>query len=1258
MTEVRPIHYPKLKHKTMKRLLYVVLGLFLFGIQSPLNGQVNTAINYGEKGYFAPLGWLSSPKSSKYVSSVYPATPTTLTDFYYINGQGNRIDFKVGNTNGGNFTAGVGLNVSNGVISLNQWPMLAGTIGLSGLFFDPQSLPPLISPSNMVTGQGHMLGMLNNQAVRVSLADYHNYLKTIIGSTGGGSDSGLKWVKPPADQNAPGSPGEYSYYMGNFYFNAQTGPLTNQWLQWPVNPTFISGYVDSTSGNSPPALSGQYNAFTRRIDLAWSTTLTNVASWDVFLSYNGGGYNLEVGGIPAGSRTHPLVTNGDGSYKLVIRAKLANGSVSPFSNEITVTVAPGGAEFLPVTNVVLTPLNNANAIKVDFTTQDANGEAVLQITSNPNATASGDDSWTSLASVAIGNTGTYSYTFTGINDQNARWVRIWRSGTGKAESAKQKFGPVSLTAVSEPVNAPTLVSVTAGSNGTSAIINYTANNSSYTRLDLYRSEDGGNTFGSAINAGNSGSSYTDNGLTAGKTYVYRAQVLKNNTFSAFSATKSVTMPGVSQQAAAPIIQSYRAGGVNTNTILFSFNGETPGTYDRDISTDGGAWQSSGRALTSGIDVAQKTGNWGLDTKNPSSSDVVIRYRVRSNISGKTQSLWSNIIKVTFLPGYDDVTNRSAYRVEFENADQSATGQVPPSAQALQFSATNVTESSITISIINPSNAGTINYNWAIYAGDPNTANTYRCSKYDNPSSGTLTISTSACTDLAAGQQYRLYLAQSNGAGKPQTRQSYITFTQPGNTGGGGGAVQWGVVPSDAVAPPGGIYYMENNQLRIGLNMNAGGAIWEAYHADDPNTQLVNDADYGRQWQYAYYAFPVDGYKPNGKDPADPMWSGIGYDPIQAGDFTTPSRVLQFKEDKANNMVYFRTRPRLWGYRDIEASCYVDTWIKITGNFVEFRNICHNERVNDPQYINLPRGQDIGGAFHNGGYYEDHSNTTNQPWTGPITAKRVLYDFPFENYLPGTKHENGTWVYPDMGNNMRSLQFYTPERWTAVRNPATNRFIGLWSQSPLFNHETGGREQGKWEGQYGGSYVTTGTMYLQAIMDKRQVFDYEYTYMIGGSPQIMRDYAYARKDFKNVIDWDFSVRHNDWWMNNTDQAESPFDGSWYAPGDKNQMNRVSPDLAVDASKYTHIQVTMAVGGNQQKVGLSFLRRNNNGLLYDHTDVQYQFDVIADGQMRTYEIDLRTNPNYGGILYRIYLDVFGQPQAGRWSRVKSVKGIYRP
>lgn len=1274
----------------MKKLLYALLGLWLFGVQTTfeVKAQISQTQIQARKGVVTPAAGLPLPVRKGDVSPILPINDTTTTQFYYLNNGGMVLlpPWPKGGGGGGGYQPGVGLNLSNGYLNLNQYPMSIGTPFIDGLRW--RGFPDAVNGSTIALNNSRFLFRQNDQTLETSFNEIRNEISNyVIYNQIKNLDLGLglKIVKPPRNQNSPGAVGELSYYLGYWYMYGQKDPDnadSKQWFRWTAQDTFTSGYEDNAGGNnSPPVLTGQFNQ--SKLNLFWTTARTDVQSWDIFISVGDSThYNLEASGIAAGLRAYDVQTYGGSVFYAKIRGRLAaSGAFTPFSNQVTILPNYDNA-YLPVTDVVLTPQNGSNSIRVDYTTQDADGQVVLEISSDPAATATSDNSWGGRLTSTVGAPGRYNATFNNINDYNARKIRIWRQGGTKTPSPRQLFGPVSLTNPTEPVNTPTITGITANSAGTAATITYLANNTNYTQLNLYRSEDGGNTFGPAINAGNSGSTYTDNGLTPGKTYVYKAQVLKNNTYSAFSDNKSVTMPGAPTQQEGPTFTNYSFtanGSTSDGDNAFGYGNQFKYTYqpvqvyqsytlDGDMRVNDGAWTDVARSFSASFNTNTQKGYGAIGeivAPAVAKSNNIVRLRIRfrqitSNNGGTVTSPWSkNILKITYGPNYDTNNNDKKWELEAVS-DQTPTGQVPPSAQALQFSTTNITESSITISIINPSNAGTINYNWAIYAGDPDTPNTYRCSKYDNPSSGTLTISTSACTNLVAGQQYRLYLAQSNGAGQPQTRQAYINFTQPGNTGGGGGgAIQWGVVPSDVKSPPGGIYYMQNDQLRIGLNMNAGGAIWEAYHADEPQTQLVNDMDYGRQWQYAYYAFPVDNYKPNGKDPAASMWSGIGYDPIQAGDFTSPSQVLQFKEDPANGLVYFRTRPRLWGYRDIEASCYVDTWIRITGNFVEFRNICHNERVNDPQYVNLPRGQDIGGAFTNGKYYESTTYMGNQPWTNqPLTARRILYDFPFENYVPGDKNQDGSWVYPDKGDFARTLQFYNPERWLTLRNPENGKYIGLWSQSPLFNHQTGGREQGKWEGQYGGAYVTFGTQYSQAIMDKRQVFDYEYTYMIGSTPAGMRQYAYNRRDFKNVIDWDFSVRHNDWWMNNQDQMESPFDGSWYAPGDKNQMNRVSPELAVEASKYTHIQVTMAVGGNQQKVGLSFLRRNNNGLLYDHTDVQYQFDVIADGQMRTYTIDLRQNPNYGGILYRIYLDVFGQPQAGRWSRVKSIKGIYQP
>ena len=75
-------------------------------------------------------------------------------------------------------------------------------------------------------------------------------------------------------------------------------------------------------------------------------------------------------------------------------------------------------------------------------------------------------------------------------------------------------------------------------------------------------------------------------------------------------------------------------------------------------------------------------------------------------------------------------------------------------------------------------------------------------------------------------------------------------------------------------------YVDNGQIKLGINLDIGGAItYISKSGSDLN--LINSCDWGRQIQMSHYAGPVP-FEPNGQKP-HPAWTFIGWNPIQAGD---------------------------------------------------------------------------------------------------------------------------------------------------------------------------------------------------------------------------------------------------------------------------------------------------------------------------------------------------------------------------------------
>src|SRR5690242_13301157 len=111
-------------------------------------------------------------------------------------------------------------------------------------------------------------------------------------------------------------------------------------------------------------------------------------------------------------------------------------------------------------------------------------------------------------------------------------------------------------------------------------------------------------------------------------------------------------------------------------------------------------------------------------------------------------------------------------------------------------------------------------------------------------------------------------------------------------------------------------FLDNGRIRIGLNLNAGGAITYLAVSGD-KTNLVNNWDWGRQVQMSFYSGPVP-YKPGGKEPAT-QWLGLGWNPVQAGDhFRNPSKVIAHEND--GKSIYVRCVPMQYALNNVPAEC--------------------------------------------------------------------------------------------------------------------------------------------------------------------------------------------------------------------------------------------------------------------------------------------------------------------------------------------------
>lgn len=324
------------------------------------------------------------------------------------------------------------------------------------------------------------------------------------------------------------------------------------------------------------------------------------------------------------------------------------------------------------------------------------------------------------------------------------------------------------------------------------------------------------------------------------------------------------------------------------------------------------------------------------------------------------------------------------------------------------------------------------------------------------------------------------------------------------------------VPGDTVFDYGeeSIRYLENDRVKLGLNMMLGGAV--TYLEDKANNSgnMINSFDWGRQIQLSYYSGPRPFIGPNGEKPSD-SWAGLGWNPIQSGDCGGfRSQVLSFEKPN-DSMIVLRTRPQLWPHSGVPAECIFECKYTLIDNGFTLDATIINNRSDKTQY--------------SGCHQETPALYTNAPWYKLVS---YLGDRPFEN--------QPTTVVVDKGDQKGWpwTQYYTPESWSALVND-DNFGVGVYQ--PFSTYTTAG---------FAGSDADKGqplgpkdspTGYIApletTILDWNITRTYRATFIVGSVDEIRKTvYELAKKDIPKRPNWVFKSDRQNWvYVNATDSG---------------------------------------------------------------------------------------------------------------------------
>lgn len=417
-------------------------------------------------------------------------------------------------------------------------------------------------------------------------------------------------------------------------------------------------------------------------------------------------------------------------------------------------------------------------------------------------------------------------------------------------------------------------------------------------------------------------------------------------------------------------------------------------------------------------------------------------------------------------------------------------------------------------------------------------------------------------------------------------------------------------------------YIQNKYIRLGIDLNLGGAI--TYLADvSKQENLINNVDWGRQVQMSFYSGPVP-FEPNGKKPA-PYWRGLGWNPIQSGDVAgNRSRVIACKS--TGNTLYVKCIPMHWPLDNVPGECTFEVWIKLEKNTAAVHCRLVNHRPDTTQYA--ARGQELPAVYTNAPYHNLVTYRGDKPFTLDTTSTILNHNFPQDPTIQ--------WALP----------WLATENWAAHVND-DGYGLGVWN--PDVQHFSGGFYG---DSTFKGGSKSTSTGYISPvnieILDHNITYDYHYTLILGTLQQI-RDYAYRKHVSGRLPAYFFKNDRQHWvYENTTDKGWPIKNGLEVNLNSRAALTgpytfwkaKEAPVLVIEAAY--HSQATKA-RVYWRSFGEDF--KNENGI---------DFTVIPDGKLHKYVINLSQSAAYKGALtgLKIVPDASGVSQPGDEVIVQSV------
>ena len=412
----------------------------------------------------------------------------------------------------------------------------------------------------------------------------------------------------------------------------------------------------------------------------------------------------------------------------------------------------------------------------------------------------------------------------------------------------------------------------------------------------------------------------------------------------------------------------------------------------------------------------------------------------------------------------------------------------------------------------------------------------------------------------------------------------------------------------AEALPERLSVLDNGVLRIGIDLNRGGAVTLLEAKARPGN-LINNADYGRQIQMSVYSGPIP-FAPHGKQPR-PEWRGLGWNPIQTGDCSgRPSRVEESRNDGSE--LYVRLIPMQWPLADEPGDCTFESWTTLEGSSVHMRFRVSMQREDRTQYP--ARTQELPAVYAISALHRVMSYTGEHPFSGDALAEL---------------HNDWTRPWP-------WTAWVATEGWSAMVGD-DDWGIGVFREEGCrFNgglyREAGSRDA------HGGP-----TTYLAPV--EQETLDHDLVYqhactLVVGTLQEIRSRCNRLADGPALPPaWRFSgPTRQHWHVDGASDGGLPQQDGWRIHLGEAIPRLVSPCRCWPAAGNTLLTLTISWAGPPTTGRLLWSR--SDALALDGSR-SVPLAMVGDGSPHRYQLDLAHAAGYHGLITGIAIDPVGEP-----------------